>query len=339
MPKNERKMGSNINTTIHFFINFYLEMSGSGGGIFDFVIWLNICKHIKKLNTFINLSLCSKMLFEATRLGAAGVPCWNLSDINLLNKMLTSKYKGGVNSIAIPDLSYYTACVMAGMKITSLNLSTGKDKFVLKKGQLLNDGIELEGLKIASPGQDIAISFLPPKLKRLVIHSPDSDMRRPLILLHTDLPKTVECLRLFCPMMYVAGAPWVALPSHVTEFAFIDKFAIRDCLAIHNDIVKLMIRGEDKHRQYNAPAMIDSVDNVFPKLEWLTFANTLPLKDVPSNRRLYLHNVPNLRVLITNHMNFFNDCGLNLVKGEAQDDDTTYYKFGTKNTNNKRIKI
>jgi len=313
-------------------------MSGSGG-IFDFVIWLNICKHIKKFNTFINLSLCSKMLFEATRLGAASVPCWNLSDINLLNKMVTAKYKCGVRSIAVPDPSYYTACIMAGMKITSLNLSTEKDKFVLKKGQLLNDGMELECLNIASFGQDICIQFLPPKLKKLLIHSPASDIRRPSIVLDTELPKTVDYLRLFCPMIHVAGAPLVALPLHVTEFTLIDKFAIRDCPVIHNEIVKLTIKGEDKHRQYNAPAMIDSLDDVFPKLEWLAFVNTLSLKDVPNNRRLYLHNVPNLRVLITNHMNFFNDCGLNLVKGESQDDDTTYYKFGSKEGINKRIKI
>ncbi len=307
------------------------------GGIFDFVIWLNICKHIKKLNTFINLSLCSKMLFEATRLGAAGVPCWTLSDINLLNKMVTAKYKGGVKSIAVPDTSYYTACILAGMTITSLNLSTGKEKFVLSKGQLLNDGMALESLKIASPGQDVTISFLPPKLKRLVIHSPGLDMKRPLIILDTVLPETVEYLRLFCPKIYVADAPWVALPQHVTDFAFIDKFAIRDCPVIHNEVVRLTIKGEDEHLRYNAPAMIDHLDNVFPKLEWLCFANTLPLEDVPRNRRLYLHNVPNLRVLIINHMNFFNDCGLNLLKGESQDDNTTYYKFGTKS--NKRIKI
>jgi hypothetical protein len=277
------------------------------------------------------------MLFEATRLGAAGVPCWNLSDINLLNKMVTAKYKSGVKSIAVPDTSYYTACVMAGMKITSLNLSTGKDKFVLKKGQLLNDVMELESVKITSPGQDVTISFLPPKLKKLVIYSPASDLRRPLILLDTVLPETVDVLQFICPMIHVGNVPWVALPRHVTEFALIDKFAIRDCPVIHNEIVKLTIKGEDKHRQYNAPAMIDSMENVFPKLEWLAFINTLPLQNVPSNRRLYLHNVPNLRVLIINHMNFFNDCGLNLVKGEAQDDDTTYYKFGTKS--NKRIKL
>lgn len=309
------------------------------GGIFDKVIWINICKFVKDFDTFIALSQCSKLLFFASRHGGAGNVRWNLTDSKLLHKMLDSDFKKAVTTIKVCVLSAHTAAVLSGLQIDSLyiEIPDSSSTFGLTIGSLYQDGINLKQLLIertenVEKSAEIRINMLPEKLEHLSIKVPESKREDCCghISVNVPFPDTLKKLSLHCPIIRYAGI--INLPVHITKFVFKDKHAYVNAPTIHSEIEELTIVGEEEEVDNH----VIEEDIVYSKLKWLKLANRN--NSIDENRVIHLSNIPNIKRLCLFNGYIDNDIGLNMIKSAKTLDGTIYYKFGERK-NNKKMKL
>jgi len=324
-------------------------MSGGGGddtGIFDKVVWNNICKYVTDYPTWITLSTCCKTTFNATRHGGGGNVRWKIESVSVLHKILTAEYKMSIKMVSVPDLSVYTALCLAGFMIESLMVIIPNDVFSLTKdsiyqgGNMLDELVIKRKIEVHGSGAGLYFFYLPPNLKKFEISIPEHCRYGVGIYIQTVFPEGLTDLTLHCGLVNYAKDNTIfltTLPDSITTFRFKDKNAFKNCPVIPIGIEKLSICGEDSPEETNR---IFKHDLVYPNLKYLYMLNTLPSKDVTVNRLIRTSQIPNIVQLHTHHVRLKNDAKLPFRASLTMLNDSTRYKFNKDaKTQQKRLKI
>ena len=315
-------------------------------GIFDKVVWNNICKYVTDYPTWIALSKCCKTTFNATRHGGGGNVNWKIESVSVLHKLLTAEYKMSIKMVSVPDLSVYTALCLAGLVIDSLMVIIPNDVFSLTKDSIYQGGNMLDELiikrKIEVPGSGAGLYFfyLPPNLKKFEISIPEHCRFGVNIYIQTVFPEGLTDLTLHCgPVNYANDNDsfLMTLPDSITTFRFKDKHAFAYAPRIPIGIEILCITGEDPPEEANA-IILNNV--IYPKLRYLRLRNTLPTKDVTQNRIVRTSQFPNIERVVTHHVYLKNDAKLPFGGSKTLNDDCIMYKFNKEQSQKrKRLKI
>ena len=311
-------------------------------GIFDLVVWNNICKYVTDFNTWITLSKCCKTTFNATRHGGGGNVKWNINSVLVLHKLLAYNYSKSIKAVSVPDLAVYTALCLAGWTIESLTIVTSvNESFVLTNDNIYQGGILLDELVIKRKGDclvptGITFWYFPPNLTKLEIDIPKELRRNISVNFCVKLPERLKELTLHCGPVGCDGY-LKTLPDTVTTFRFIDKYAFEYCPSIPIGIEILNITGDDHPGESNL-IFVENV--VYPNLRQLRLRNTLPSNEITTNRIVKTSQFPNIEMLITHHVILKNDAKLPFRSSLTLLDECTRYKFNKeKKQQRKRLKI
>jgi len=325
-------------------------MSGCSNGIFDLVVWNNICKYVMDCDTWKTLSKCCRTTFNATRHGGGGNVKWNINSVSVLHKLLASDYATrSIKAVCVPDLSVYTALCLAGWVIESLTVVTSStnEAFELHPENIYRGGNTLNELVIKQKDEPVAAAvrkgifffYFPPNLRKLEIDIPEKQRANMSVNVGVIFPAKLEELTLRCsPISYVKDnyGYLKTLPDTLTTFRFIDNCAFEDTPIIPIGIENLNITGHDHPGETNA---IFVKDVVYPNLRFLRLRNTLPTKDITANRVVQTSQFPNIEVVITHHVLLKNDAKLPFQSSLTLLDDSTRYKFNKeKKQQRKRLK-
>ncbi len=316
-------------------------------GIFDKVVWNNICKYVIDYPTWIALSTCCKTTFNATRHGGGGNVRWKIESVSVLHELLKAEYKSSISAVNVPDFTVYTALCLTGLVIDSLTVTISNNVFECLKdsfyqgGNMLKEFIVKRKLpKDVVVGEGLYFFYLPPNLRKLEINLPEHVRFGQDIWMNVVFHDTLRELNLFCsPINYVNdnGGNLKTLPDFITAFRFKDKRAFECCPVIPIGIEKLIICGEDSPKETNR---IFEHELIYPKLKYLHMLNTLPSKDVTVNRLIRTSQFPNIVQLQTHNVRLKNDAKLPFRAALTMLNDNTRYKFNKDGqTQQKRLRI